>query len=84
MGLRSRHDPVDSSPRASFGTTHWSIVLAAKGHGTPEARQALAAICDTYWYPLYAFVRRKEVGRTVADPNEVEQEIGDLFLALSG
>jgi len=34
-------------------------VLAARGHGTPEAREALAALCETYWYPLYAFVRRK-------------------------
>ena len=56
MGLRSHHD---LSPRASFGTTHWSLVLAARGHVTPEAREALAALCETYWYPLYAFVRRK-------------------------
>ena len=48
-----------SSPGASFGTTQWSLVLAARGHGTPEAREALAALCETYWYPLYAFVRRK-------------------------
>ncbi len=56
MGPRSHHD---LSPRASFGTTHWSLVLAARGNGTPEAREALAALCETYWYPLYAFVRRK-------------------------
>jgi RNA polymerase sigma-70 factor (ECF subfamily) len=59
MGLRSRYDPVDSSARASFATTHWSLVLAACGHATPEAREALAALRETYWYPLYAFVRRK-------------------------
>jgi DNA-directed RNA polymerase specialized sigma24 family protein len=63
MGLRSRHDRVDSSPRASFGTTHWSLVLAAKGRGAPEAREALATLCETYWYPLYAFVRRKGYDR---------------------
>ena len=60
MGLRSHHD---LSPRAWFGTTHWSLVLAARGHGTPEAREALAALCETYWYPLYAFVRRKGYDR---------------------
>jgi RNA polymerase sigma-70 factor (ECF subfamily) len=63
MGLRSHHD---SSPRASFGTTHWSLVLAARGQGTPEAREALAALCETYWYPLYAFVRRKGYDRELA------------------
>jgi DNA-directed RNA polymerase specialized sigma24 family protein len=63
MGLRSHHD---LSLRASFGTTHWSLVLAARGHATPEARKALAALCEAYWYPLYAFVRRKGYDRDLA------------------
>jgi RNA polymerase sigma factor (sigma-70 family) len=41
-------------------------VLAASGHATPEAREALAALCETYWYPLYAFVRRKGYDRDLA------------------
>ena len=41
-----------------FVTTHWSVVLAA-GHGdTPHARDALGRLFQTYWYPLYAYVRR--------------------------
>ena len=38
-----------------FATTRWSLVAAAKG---PAARQALAELCQLYWYPVYAFVRR--------------------------
>jgi RNA polymerase sigma-70 factor (ECF subfamily) len=48
----------DSRPRA-FGTTHWSLVVAAAGGDVASARAALARLCETYWYPLYAFVRRK-------------------------
>lgn len=45
--------------RRAFETTRWSLVLAAAGRVTPEADRALAALCATYWYPLYAFVRRR-------------------------
>jgi RNA polymerase sigma factor (sigma-70 family) len=42
-----------------FVTTHWSLVLAAgKGTGA-DAQEALASLCQTYWYPLYAYVRRQ-------------------------
>jgi len=46
-------------PPARFPTTHWSRVVAAGGPPTPEARAALAELCGTYWYPIYALVRRK-------------------------
>jgi RNA polymerase sigma factor (sigma-70 family) len=42
-----------------FATTHWSLVVAARDRDAPEAQQALAALCSTYWYPLYAFIRRQ-------------------------
>jgi RNA polymerase sigma-70 factor (ECF subfamily) len=63
--MRQRRGPdlSDSFARASFGTTQWSLVLAARDHAAPEAREALAALCETYWYPLYAFVRRKGYDR---------------------
>ena len=48
---------TDNTQRGEFATTHWSVVLAARG-ATADARHALAALCETYWYPLYAFVRR--------------------------
>ena len=44
-----------------FATTRWSIVLAA-GAVTPSAEEALAVLCRAYWYPLYAFVRRRGYG----------------------
>jgi RNA polymerase sigma-70 factor (ECF subfamily) len=40
-----------------FATTSWSQVLAAQGGSSTSSRQALEALCQSYWYPLYAFVR---------------------------
>jgi RNA polymerase sigma-70 factor (ECF subfamily) len=48
----------DLLPRR-FQTTRWSLVLEARSADAAEARAALAALCEVYWYPLYAFVRRK-------------------------
>jgi RNA polymerase sigma factor (sigma-70 family) len=45
-----------------FTTTHWSVVVAAGSLGSPQADFAIAQLCRTYWYPLYAFVRRKGHG----------------------
>lgn len=42
-----------------FATTSWSRVLAAREGRSTESRQALDALCKTYWYPLYAFVRHQ-------------------------
>jgi hypothetical protein len=39
-----------------FETTHWSLVMAARGDGS-KARAALAKLCEMYWYPLYAYAR---------------------------
>jgi RNA polymerase sigma-70 factor (ECF subfamily) len=40
-----------------FATTSWSQVLAAQGGSSTSSRKALEALCNAYWYPLYAFVR---------------------------
>ncbi len=42
-----------------FATTHWSMVQAACAPASAEAQEALATLCEAYWYPLYAFVRRR-------------------------
>jgi DNA-directed RNA polymerase specialized sigma24 family protein len=42
-----------------FPTTHWSLVVQARSLASAEARAALAELCSLYWYPLYAFIRRK-------------------------
>jgi RNA polymerase sigma factor (sigma-70 family) len=47
--------PPRSAPEA-FLTTRWSLVLSA---GKGESRAALESLCSSYWYPLYAFARRK-------------------------
>jgi RNA polymerase sigma factor (sigma-70 family) len=58
-----RRPDSDRPPGASrgpmFDTTRWSLVLAAAGRATPQAGEALAALCAAYWYPLYAFIRRR-------------------------
>ena len=46
-----------------FHTTHWSQVLAVREGGPGAAERALAALCETYWMPLYVFVRRKGYNR---------------------
>jgi RNA polymerase sigma-70 factor (ECF subfamily) len=47
------------SGRAEFATTHWSVVLAAGSSADVAASSALEQLCRTYWYPLYAYVRRR-------------------------
>jgi DNA-directed RNA polymerase specialized sigma24 family protein len=43
----------------AFATTHWSLMLAAGDTQSPQAKEALETLCRAYWYPLYAYVRRK-------------------------
>ena len=59
--------------KGRFHTTHWSIVLACSGgDDTAQAREALAELFQTYWYPLYAYTRRRGYG---------EQDSQDLVQA---
>jgi RNA polymerase sigma-70 factor (ECF subfamily) len=60
--------PQDSS----FATTRWSIVLSAGQRASPESQQALAELCQRYWYPLYAYVRRHI--RQAEDAQDLTQE----------
>ena len=57
----------------TFASTHWSVVLAAgESQADPEiARAALAQLCQTYWAPLYSFVRTR--GYTVHDAQDLTQ-----------
>jgi RNA polymerase sigma-70 factor (ECF subfamily) len=45
--------------RGGFDTTRWSIVLAARDGTGESAQRALSWLCEAYWYPVYAFVRRR-------------------------
>jgi RNA polymerase sigma factor (sigma-70 family) len=58
-----------------FATTHWSIVMAAGGADREDARDALSRLCETYWYPLYAYVRRRGLSATDA------QDLTQAFFA---
>jgi RNA polymerase sigma-70 factor (ECF subfamily) len=49
----------ESRHSAHFPTTHWSLVTAAGDRAAPEARAALAELCEVYWYPIYALIRRR-------------------------
>ncbi len=55
-----------------FATTHWSAVLAVTGHESAEAAAALERLCETYWYPLYAYVRHR--GHSPEDSKDLTQE----------
>jgi RNA polymerase sigma-70 factor (ECF subfamily) len=44
---------------SQFPTTRWTLVVAAAGPQRKEARSALSSLCESYWYPLYAYVRRR-------------------------
>jgi RNA polymerase sigma-70 factor (ECF subfamily) len=50
---------TDASHRGLFPSTQWSRVIAAGDPASPGARTAIAALCEAYWYPIYAFVRRR-------------------------
>jgi RNA polymerase sigma-70 factor (ECF subfamily) len=47
------------APPARFATTRWSLVRAAADDDVAEARIAWATLCETYWLPVYAFIRRR-------------------------
>lgn len=61
-----------------FETTNWSVVLNAARGDTTECRAALATLCETYWYPVYAFVRRS--GHTAPDAEDLTQAYFARFL----
>lgn len=62
-----------------FVTTHWSVVLAAASTNTSSAQPALARLCETYWFPLYAYVRRR--GYSQEDAEDLTQEFFARLLA---
>jgi RNA polymerase sigma factor (sigma-70 family) len=61
----------DSRRRESFHTTHWSVVRVAGHFSDPGAATALEKLCRSYWYPLYAFVRRQ--GYSSSDAEDLTQ-----------
>jgi RNA polymerase sigma factor (sigma-70 family) len=63
---------TEHSRRGHFATTRWSVVLAAGADmSSTAAREALATLCEMYWYPLYAFLRGRGYG--VEDAQDLTQ-----------
>jgi DNA-directed RNA polymerase specialized sigma24 family protein len=52
-------DLADPDPVASFPTTHWSRVARAGGLDDSQGRADLAELCRAYWFPVYAYIRRR-------------------------
>jgi RNA polymerase sigma-70 factor (ECF subfamily) len=69
-----------SEQAAAFATTHWSVVLAAASRGSsPAATGALEQLCGAYWYPLYAYLRRR--GQSPEDAEDLVQSFFQSLLA---
>lgn len=65
------------SGSAQFRTTRWSVVLEAARPGSPGGLEAFATLYRDYWYPLYAYVRRRGWS-----PHEAEDLTQDFMVAL--
>jgi RNA polymerase sigma factor (sigma-70 family) len=68
-----------SAPGDIFATTHWTVVLAAGRRHTPQSDAALEQLCQTYWFPLYAYIRRR--GHTKEDAEDLTQAFFARLLA---
>jgi len=62
----------NDDPRGTFPSTCWSHVFAAGHRSAPECHGALTALCTAYWYPIYAFIRRK--GRRSEEALDLTQD----------
>lgn len=67
-----------SPPGDGFVSTRWTLVLRAGRQSSPESARALEELCRTYWYPLYAYVRRR--GSTKEDAEDLVQSFFERFL----
>ncbi len=73
--VKSRPEGKQVGQRAGegvFATTHWTVVLAAGKDPSARSDEALGKLCETYWYPLYAYVRRQ--GKAPEDAEDLTQQ----------
>jgi len=66
---QTMHTPTGPS---QFPTTRWSLVVAAGDPHRKEARSAMVSLCENYWYPLYAYLRRR--GYSADQAQDLTQE----------
>lgn len=84
MSTSSQPDSLETTKRESpcrpaFVTTHWSVVLTAGRSDTTRAHVALEKLCQSYWFPLYTYVRRR--GHSPEDAQDLTQEFFARLLA---
>jgi RNA polymerase sigma-70 factor (ECF subfamily) len=68
--------PVAQAAR-QFASTRWSLVVAAAQRDSPECEAALATLCRQYWYPLYAYARRR-----LPQPQDAQDLTQEFFARL--
>ena len=66
------HSDTRTKSNHWFATTHWTVILQAKDGRSSEAGGGLAELCQTYWPPIYAYLRRE--GHSPADAEDLTQE----------
>jgi RNA polymerase sigma factor (sigma-70 family) len=81
----SRRETSIAAGTRAFGSTRWTVVLRAKGENltaitkaTQVRHEALGALIESYWKPLYFFIRRK--GHGVDDAKDLVQSFFTTFL----
>jgi RNA polymerase sigma-70 factor (ECF subfamily) len=74
-----RPPPDGTTFDSGFHSTQWGAVLTARGKDSSQARQALAELCRAYWYPLYAYIRRR--GNNPTDAEDLTQGFFERLLA---
>ena len=67
-----------SPPRTDFVETKWTVVATAGDSASPRAAAALEALCETYWLPIYTYVRRR--GHSAHDAQELTQDFFDRII----
>jgi RNA polymerase sigma factor (sigma-70 family) len=79
--LNETYHPDPSSGNPVFSTTRWTLVMRARGDA-PEASAALGELCDSYWTPVFRFLRRE--GRNEDQARELTQEFFSRLLSRGG
>jgi DNA-directed RNA polymerase specialized sigma24 family protein len=77
MAKARNHAHSTLGTEREFAATRWSVVLVAGRRSSPDSRRALESLCQAYWYPLYAYVRRR-----VADVNDAHDLTQAFFAEL--
>jgi len=72
--MTNKKDEIRAPARGAFSTTRWTLVAQAARTHSPEGEAAMEELSVRYWYPLYAFARRKGLG-----PEDAEDMTQEFF-----